>query len=107
MNEIYQISMITWWLLAIIFIVETAMGAYLYLSTSLIVKIFIVVLEIVWAILFIPFLAGWVAQIYETDKIRGMILYLVISGIFIAFDLIGFMLYSTYNTIGAINPIFH
>ena len=99
--------MITWWLLAIIFILETAVGAYLYLSTSLIVKISIVVLEIVWAILFIPFLAGWIEQVYETDKIGGMIVYLVISGIFIVFDLIGFMLYLTYNTISMVNTMSH
>jgi hypothetical protein len=99
--------MITWWLLAIIFIVETAVGAYLYLSTSLIVKISILVLEIVWAIFFIPFVAKWVAQVYETDKMGGMIFYLVISGIFIVLDLIGFMLYSTYNTIDVINSMFH
>jgi hypothetical protein len=91
----------------IIFILETTVGAYLYLSTPLFVKISVIVFLIVWAIFFIPFVAGWVARVYETDKIRGMILCLLISGIFIVLDLIGFILYSTYNTIGAINSMFH
>ena len=104
MNEIYQISMITWWILAIIYLVETAVGAY---KLSPIVEISIVVLEIIFAIIFIPFIARWVAQVYETNKILGVILHLVISGIFIVLDLIGFMLYVTYNTISAINSMFH
>jgi len=104
MNELYRISMITWWILTIIFILETAVGAY---KLSPIVEIFIVVLEIILTIIFIPFIARWVAQVYETNKILGVILYLVIFGIFIVLDLIGFMLYVTYNTISAINSMFH
>jgi hypothetical protein len=104
MDEAYRIPMVIWWVLMIIFILETAMGAY---KLSLIFEIFIVVLEIIFAIIFILFIARWVAQVYETNKILGVILYLVISGIFIVLDLIGFMLYLTYNTIGAINSMFH
>jgi len=104
MNEIYRISMITWWILAIIYLVETAVGAY---KLSPIVEIFMVVLEIIFAIIFIPFIARWIAQVYETNKILGVVLYLIISGIFIVLDLIGFMLYVTYNTISAINSMFH